>query len=70
MQEKTDPLMNLIDIPKSQYRTEKYSLKEIEQQANTRNEGIQAAYKSGQFTLKEIGSYLGFHYSSISIIYP
>jgi len=65
---KIDPQMNLVDIPKAQYQTERYSLQEIERKASTRNEGIQIAYKSGQFSLKEIGDYFGLHYSSISKI--
>ena len=68
MLKKIDPQMNLIDIPKTQYETERYTLKEIEQTASTRNEGIQIAYKSGQFSLKEIGDYFGLHYSSVSKI--
>jgi len=68
MLKKIDPQMNLIDIPKAQYKAEKYTLKEIEQKANTRNEGIQIAYKSGQFSLKEIGDYFSLHYSSVSKI--
>ena len=43
MLKKIDPKMNLIDIPKSQYVTEKYTLREIEQKASTRNESIQVA---------------------------
>ncbi len=68
MLKKIDPQMNLIDIPKTQYEIENYSLKEIEEQASTRNEGIQAAYKCGQFSLKEIGDYFELHYSSVSKI--
>lgn len=68
MLKKIDPQMNLIDIQKTQYKTERYTLKEIEQKAGTRNEGIQVAYKSGQFSLKEIGDYFGLHYSSVSKI--
>jgi putative transposase len=68
MLKKIDPQMNLIDIPKTQYETERYALKEIEQKASTRNERIQVAYKSGQFSLKEIGDYFGLHYSSVSKI--
>ncbi|QMT61688.1 addiction module toxin RelE [Legionella sp. PC997] len=68
MLKKIDPQMNLIDIPKTQYEPENYTLKEIEQKTSTRNEGIQVAYKSGQFSLKEIGEYFCLHYSSVSKI--
>lgn len=40
MLKKIDTQMNLIDIPKTQYETERYTLKEIEQKADTRNEKI------------------------------
>jgi putative transposase len=39
-----------------------------EEKTSTRNESIQVAYKSGQFSLNEIGDYFGLHYSSISKI--
>ena len=68
MLKKIDPQMNLIDIPRTQYEIESYTLKEIEEKASTRNEGIQVAYKSGQFSLKEIGDYFCLHYSSVSKI--
>lgn len=68
MLKKVDPKMNLIDIPKTQYETDNYTLEKIEQNTSTRNEGIQVAYKSGQFSLKEIGDYFCLHYSSVSKI--
>ena len=68
MLKKIDPQMNLIDIPKIQYKTEKYTLEQIERKAGTRNEVIHFAYKSGQFSLKEIGDYFGLHYSTVSKI--
>lgn len=68
MLKKIDSQMSLIDIPKTQYEIERYTLKEIEQNAVTRNEGIYIAYRSGQFSLKEIGDYFGLHYSSVSKI--
>ncbi len=68
MLKKIDPQMNLIDIPKTQYESERYTLEEIKQNTGTRNKGIQVAYKSGQFSLKEIGDYFGLHYASVSKI--
>ena len=44
------------------------TLREIEQKAGSRNERIQIAYKSGQFSLKEIGDYFDLHYSSTESI--
>lgn len=58
----------LSDIPKKQLRSKVQSLTEYEQQAGTRNEAIAAAYRSGSYTLKDIGSYFGLHYSRVSKI--
>jgi len=33
-----------------------------------RNEGIIAAYRSGGYSMKEIGDHFGVHYSSVSKI--
>ena len=56
----------LSDIPKKQWRGAAQSLAEYEQTADTRNQAIIAAYRSGGYTLKEIGSHFGLHYSRVS----
>lgn len=58
----------LSDIPKKQRRGKAQSLAEYELHADTRNEAIFAAYRSGSYTLKDIGSYFGLHYSRVSKI--
>jgi len=58
----------LSDIPKKQRRGKAQSLEEFRQHADTRNEAIVAAYRSGSYTLKEIGNHFGLHYSRVSKI--
>jgi putative transposase len=58
----------LADIPKKQRRGAAQSLAEYEQAADTRNQAIVAAYRSGGYTLKAIGSHFGLHYSRVSKI--
>lgn len=58
----------LTDIPKKQRRLVPQTLMEYESAAKTRNDAIVAAYCSGGYTLKEIGSYFNLHYSQVSKI--
>jgi len=58
----------LSDIPKKQRRDKVQSLEEFRMHADTRNEAIVAAYRSGSYTLKDIGSYFDLHYSRVSKI--
>nr|VFK48404.1 MAG: REP element-mobilizing transposase RayT [Candidatus Kentron sp. TC] len=61
---------DLSEIPKGQRRDEPMMLKEYTKMAETRNEAIILAYRSGGYTLKQIGNYFGLHYSTVSrIIY-
>lgn len=62
------PAPLLADIPKKQRRGAAQSLAEYEQATDTRNQAIVAAYGSGGYTLKEIGSHFGLHYSRVSKI--
>jgi putative transposase len=60
----------LSEIPKIQYselRNTK-TLEEYKIESGTRNEAIIIAYKSGGYTMKEIGDYFNLHYSAISKI--
>jgi hypothetical protein len=68
MQKTIDLEKNLINIPKSQYTPKGLSLAEYEIISSDRNQCIQLAYSSGQFSLAEIGTYFGLHYSRISRI--
>ncbi|MDZ7662083.1 MAG: helix-turn-helix domain-containing protein [Thiohalophilus sp.] len=44
------------------------SLPDYEQHAMSRDEAIRLAYASGGYSMKEIGEYLGLHYSRVSRI--
>ena len=66
MQAMVDGEKELSEIPSSQRRPTPKSLAEYESLSNDRNMAIIRAYKSGGYTLKEIGDYFGLHYSSVS----
>lgn len=69
MMDKIDRQLDFTYISKSHYTPKtKYCLKELQQQIPNRNKCIKTAYLSGQFTLKEIGTYFNLHYSQISRI--
>lgn len=58
---------DLHEIPYKQRRPP-LALKEYQQQSKSRNEAIVKAYKSGSYTLKQIGDYFELHYSRVSRI--
>lgn len=66
MQSLVDGDKELSEIPSSQRRPTPKSLAEYESSSGDRNTAIIKAYKSGGYTLKEIGDYFGLHYSSVS----
>ena len=59
---------NLSEIPKIQKRAVPKSLEEYEKKSSGRNEAIVVAYRSGGYTLAEIGEYHSLHYSTVSRI--
>ncbi len=68
--EKMQSLVNgdkeLSEVPSSQRRPTPKSLAKYEASSDDRNTAIITAYKSGGYTLKDIGDYFGLHYSSVS----
>lgn len=69
--EKYQPLQNerlgdLEEIPLKQRRSSPLTLQQYQAQAASRDEAITIAYKSGGYTLKEIGEYFDLHYSRVS----
>jgi len=56
----------LSEIPASQRRPVARSLEYYEQHNPTRNHAIIEAYRSGGYTLKQIGDYFELHYSTVS----
>lgn len=59
---------NISEIPKIQRRAVPKTLKIYDTLTNSRNESIVMAYRSGGYTLEEIGKHHSLHYSSISRI--
>lgn len=59
---------DLSEIPFKQRRAPALTLADYQQQAATRNEAIIQAYRSGSYTMKQIGEYFGGHYSLVSRI--
>jgi len=56
------------DVPLMQRRMVPKTLEEYREQSNSRNESIRVAFSSGGYTMKQIGSYFGLHYTSVSRI--
>jgi REP element-mobilizing transposase RayT len=56
----------LSEIPASQRRAKALSLREYERLYPDRNLAIVNAYKSGAYTLREVGEHFDLHYSTVS----
>ena len=63
-----DESKDLSEVPSSQRRLMPKTLSEYNEKATSRNEAIKLAYKSGGYSLKQIGDYFGLHYTSVSRI--
>jgi len=61
-----DTDQQLSEIPASQRRPVPKSLGYYKQHSRTRDLAIIEAYKSGGYTLKQIGDHFGLHYSTVS----
>ncbi|NOQ65394.1 MAG: addiction module toxin RelE [Methyloprofundus sp.] len=58
----------LSEVPLKQHRKPAKTLKEYEEKNSNRNAAVKDAYSSGAYTMKELASYFGCHYSTISRI--
>ena len=56
----------LSEVPTSQRRAKPKALEYYETANPDRNTAISPAYRSGDYTLKQIGDYFGLHYSTVS----
>ena len=56
------------EVPRRQKRSLGLSLECYQKNHSSRNEAIVESYKSGRYTMKEIGSYFGLSYSMVSRI--
>ena len=59
---------DLNEIPLPQRRVPARPLASYARQCSARDEAIAMAYRSGDYTLKEIGEHFGVHYSRVSRI--
>ena len=59
---------DVAEVPKIQKRAVPKTLREYDNLAKNRNESIVMAYRSGGYTLKDIGGFYDLHYSTISRI--
>jgi putative transposase len=59
---------DLSEIPKAQQRLVPKTLEAYEVTCKSRNETIITAYRSGRYTLRQIGNYFSRHYSTVSRI--
>ena len=57
---------DIAEVPFSQRRPIAKTIAEYEGQCKDRNDAIVKAYKSGGYTLKDIGDYFSLHYSTVS----
>lgn len=68
MQMLIDDSIDLGEVPSPQARPQPKLIHEYLNQEKDRNMAIVRAYRSGGYTLKEIGDYFNLHYSTVSVI--
>jgi len=66
MQSLIDGSKELSEVPSSQRRPKPKELEYYKTSYQNRNSAITNAYRSGGYTMKEIGEYFGVHYSTVS----
>jgi putative transposase len=63
-----DDYKDLSEVPRIQRRSPKRSLVHYAETSTSRNDAIMRAYKSGGYTMKEVGEFFGLGYSMVSRI--
>jgi len=63
-----DDYKDLLEVPRIQRRSPKRSLGYYAETSTSRNDAIMRAYKSGGYTMKEVGEFFGLGYSMVSRI--
>ena len=66
MQCKLDPEQSLKDIPKKQKRSAPKPLSYFAERYAARDEGMAQAYRSGHYTLEQVGAHFGVSYATVS----
>ena len=59
---------DLREVPQAKRRVPAKTLLEYARECPRRNDAIVAAYRSGGYTLQDIGDFFGIHYSRVSKI--
>jgi hypothetical protein len=68
MRRKLPPDRDLREVPQAKRRPTAMPLTEYARDHPQRNDAIVAAYRSGGYTLRDIGDFFGMHYSRVSKI--
>jgi putative transposase len=66
MQCKLDPEQSLKDIPKKQKQAPAKPLTYFAERYKTRDERMAQAYRSGHYTLSQVGEYFNVSYATVS----
>ena len=66
MQKTMDQQADLSEIPRAQRRPPAKSLRYYEENYQDRKRGIVEAYRTGDYTMKDIADYFNVHYSTVS----
>ena len=68
MQRKSEGLSKTVGVPKAQKRRPAAPLEELASRYEDRNQGIVAAYATGEYSYQQIGDFYGLHFTTIGKI--
>ena len=68
MQTKSEGLSKTVGVPKAQKRRPAAPLEELASRYEDRNQGIVAAYATGEYSYQQIGDFYGLHFTTIGKI--
>ena len=64
MQAKSESLSKTLGVPKAQKHPPAAPLEEIASRYENRNQGIMAAYATGEYSYQQIGDFYGRHFTT------
>ena len=68
MQAKSEGLSETVGVPKAQKRPPAPPLEEFASSYEDRNQGIVAAYATGEYSYQQIGDFYGLHFTTVGKI--
>ena len=68
MQTKSEGLSETVGVPKAQKRRPAAPLEEFASRYEDRNQGVVAAYATGEYSYQQIGDFYGLHFTTIGKI--